>query len=88
MCEAGRPGSPAREANGARWHRRAEERRDQGHVSQLRQTRDPLRDRTRCESCARKRREADVERHRRRTEARIAEGLCPEVRQDRTRARV
>ena len=67
----------ARRANErARWHRRAEERREKGMCLTCGR-RPTAPDRTRCDPCACKRREADRERHRRRTEVRIAEGLCP-----------
>ena len=60
----------------ARWHRRAEERREKGMCLSCGKRR-PAPDRTRCEPCALKRREADRERFRRRTADRVARGLCP-----------
>ena len=67
----------ARRANErARWHRRAEDRRAKGLCLSCGKH-PPAPDRTRCESCALKRREADVERHRRQTADRVARGLCP-----------
>ena len=60
----------------ARWHRRAEDRKAKGLCLACGKH-PPAQGRTRCETCARKRRKADIERHRRRTADRVARGLCP-----------